>query len=126
MLLPERIPGPLSGEFSVLRKRVAFDFPQGTSHVCFELEKIGFELVELWEGSVIFRYADAEKVLDHLLKSGAGTAFYDALDPSRRNDLRREFLEILVARHRFKPNFDVVHDFVASIAMKKGGLELIQ
>jgi SAM-dependent methyltransferase len=111
---------------SVLRKRVAFDFPQGANHVCFELEKAGFEMVEVWENSVTFQYSDAEKVLEHLLKSGAGTAFYDALDPRRRTDLRKEFLEILAARHGFKCDFEVVHDFVASIARKRGGLEVVQ
>jgi len=103
---------------SILSKRVAFDFPQGTEVLIRELKAAGLAPDSIREGSVVFRYGTAAEVLDHLLKSGAGTAFYEAIDPSRRGQLTREFLEMLTARHEGKGPFEVVHEYVACIAVK--------
>ncbi|NLX30364.1 MAG: hypothetical protein GXY78_01310, partial [Deltaproteobacteria bacterium] len=61
----------------------------------------------------------AGEVLDHLLKSGAGTVFYDAIDPSVRDGLTREFLELLQKRNGRRKTFVVRHDYVACIAKRK-------
>jgi len=103
---------------SILQKRVAFDFPKGMEHVRSEMEAVGLGIESLWEGAVVFRYGSAEAVLEHLLKSGAGTAFYEALDPGRRDRLKKDFLERLRQRRKGNGPFEVVHDFVACRATK--------
>lgn len=103
---------------SVLLKRVAFDFPRGAEHIRSEMAAAQLEVEGLWEGAITFRYHTAQDVLDHLLKSGAGTAFYDALDPARRDALTEEFLSLLAARKQGRGPFEVVHDYVACVARK--------
>ncbi|MCX7015831.1 MAG: methyltransferase domain-containing protein [Candidatus Sumerlaeota bacterium] len=103
---------------SVLLKRVAFDFPRGMDHVRSEMDAAGLAVEDLWEGEVVFHCGTAEAVLEHLLKSGAGTAFYDAVDPARRGVLEKEFLSRLAQRRGAGASFDVIHDYVACIARK--------
>jgi MoaA/NifB/PqqE/SkfB family radical SAM enzyme/SAM-dependent methyltransferase len=103
---------------SVLKKRVAFDFPGGMAHVRDELWAAGLGVARLWDGSVTFRYDTPEQVLEHLLKSGAGTAFYDAVEPARRDELEQDFLATLAERHGSNPPYDVVHEYVSSVARK--------
>ena len=55
-------------------------------------------------------------VLEHLLKSGAGTAFYEAVVPARRKSLTERFVRMLTARHRRSGGYDVKHDYLACIA----------
>jgi len=106
---------------SVLEKRVAFDFPPDMEHVRKELLAAGLHAEELWEGNITFRYNSPEEVLDHLLKSGAGTAFYDAVDPRRRKTLEQRFLDTIRTRRGNKPPYDVVHDYISCIAQKPYG-----
>ncbi len=105
-------------EPSALQKRVAFDFPRDAQHVRTLLTAAGLEVQQVWEDSIVFRYASAEKVLEHLLKSGAGTAFYDAIDPARREALTASFLERLAQRHAPGTDFEVRHEYVACVASK--------
>jgi hypothetical protein len=77
--------------------------------------------VDVWEGRVIFRYPTAGGALEHLLKSGAGTVFYDAIDPARRQEMERGFVEELESRHARRKagaGFTVIHDYVACIARR--------
>jgi hypothetical protein len=97
---------------------VAFDFPRDAAHVRDEMAAAGLKVEQLVEGAVVFRYGSSEAVLDHLLKSGAGTAFYDALDPARREGLRREFIRLLAGRHRHSARVEVVHDYILCLARK--------
>jgi MoaA/NifB/PqqE/SkfB family radical SAM enzyme/SAM-dependent methyltransferase len=101
-----------------LRKRVAFDFPAGAAEIRDALGQAGLQAQSLWEGSVVFTYDSPQEVLDHLLKSGAGTVFHDALDPLMRPELERAFIEELAARHGGAATFQVIHDFAACIAQK--------
>jgi len=103
---------------SVLEKRVAFDFPRDLGHVRSELQSAGFEMEHLWDGQITFHYDTREEVLEHLLKSGAGTAFYDAVDPGRRSALEQRFLNILSSRRTGEAGFKVVHDHISCIAHK--------
>ncbi|MCC6488110.1 MAG: radical SAM protein [Candidatus Hydrogenedentes bacterium] len=105
-------------DLSVLEKRVAFDFPRDIDHVREELHSTGFDAEQIWDGQITFRYDTAEEVLEHLLKSGAGTAFYDAVDPHRRGALERRFLDTLKTRHEMRGPFNVVHDYIGCIARK--------
>ncbi|MBI5244717.1 MAG: radical SAM protein [Elusimicrobia bacterium] len=101
-----------------LTKQVAFDFPRDARHLRQEIEAAGLEVEDLREGQITFRYDSPEQVLEHLLKSGAGTAFHDALDPARRPALERLFLRRLAERQR-GPGFEVIHDFLACVAGKR-------
>lgn len=103
---------------SVLTRRVAFDFPRDADHVRAEIEAAGLAVTELWEGAITFRYRTAEQVLEHLLKSGAGTAFHDAIDPARRAALEEEFLRRLAVLHETEPDCPVTHDYLACVAAK--------
>lgn len=103
---------------SVLLKRVAFDFPRDVEQVRSLLSAAGFVEIEPWEGAAVFRYDSPEAVLEHLLKSGAGTAFYDAINPDRRDALTAEFLRALAARHADTPEYEVAHEFIACTARR--------
>ncbi|HOY57900.1 MAG TPA: methyltransferase domain-containing protein [Verrucomicrobiota bacterium] len=103
---------------SVLLKRVTFDFPRNADHVRTLVSAAGFGVQTVSEGEVVFRYPTARQVLDHLLKSGAGTAFYDAIDPDRREALTERFLENLTRRQTPGTGFEVRHEYVACVAVK--------
>ncbi len=103
---------------SALQKRVAFDFPHDLAHIQEEIAEAALDVEQAWEGAAVFRYAAPEDVFEHLLKSGAGTAFHDALDPNRRAALTRDFIDLLAARHRPGSEYEVSHEYVACIARK--------
>jgi SAM-dependent methyltransferase len=104
---------------TALQKRVAFDFPRDAEQIRQQTAAVGLHVDQLWDGSVVFRYDSPARVLEHLLKSGAGTAFYDAIDPLRRAALTDDFLSMLAAR---KPagrvGYEVCHEYIACIARK--------
>ncbi|MCC7262591.1 MAG: radical SAM protein [Candidatus Latescibacteria bacterium] len=103
---------------AVLQKQVAFDFPRDLDHWRAEAQAAGLEIERLWQGQVVFRYDTAGQVLEHLLKSGAGTAFYQAIDPHQRQALERRFLSLLTQRQTPGQPFEVIHDYLAGIAGK--------
>ena len=104
---------------TVLLKRVAFDFPRNAAHVRELIEAAGLEVESLRQDSILFTYGSAEQVLEHLLKSGAGTAFYDAIDPVRRPALTGRFLQMLAQRRApGATGFAVRHEYVACVARK--------
>ncbi|MGA2094234.1 MAG: hypothetical protein ABSH16_12650, partial [Sedimentisphaerales bacterium] len=102
---------------SILLKRVAFDFPRDMNHVC-ELLSSDFEILHLWDGKIVFCYDTPEQVLEHLLKSGAGTAYYDAVDPGRRNRLENDFLSVIAHRKGLCSKYEVAHDYICCVAAK--------
>ncbi|HNQ88354.1 MAG TPA: methyltransferase domain-containing protein [Verrucomicrobiota bacterium] len=106
---------------AILLKRVAFDFPRDADQIRALAAATGFEIETIGEGQIVFVYATAQGVLDHLLKSGAGTAFHDAIDPARREALTGRFLDVLTRRNRGRSGFEVRHDYVACV-MKRAGL----
>ncbi len=67
---------------------------------------------------MVFRYDSAAAVLEHLLKSGAGTAFYEAIDPRRRAELADEFVLRLAERNHDRTSYEVRHAYVACIARR--------
>jgi SAM-dependent methyltransferase len=103
---------------SVLLRQVAFDFPRDADQVRTELEASGFQLERLWQGEITFPCTDGAAVVEHLLKSGAGTAFHDAVAPDRREGLMAEFRRLLEARHPGERPFAVVHEYLAAVAMR--------
>jgi hypothetical protein len=106
---------------SVLQKRVAFDFPPDTAQLRDALREAGLEVVCLREGAAVFRFALAREVLDHLLRSGAGTAFYNAIDPARRPRLTAEFLALLERRLATPEGCRVAHEYMSCVAIKASG-----
>ncbi len=104
---------------TVLRKRVAFDFPGNKDRVEAEMTAAGLEVESIREDAIAFRYQKAEEVLDHLLKSGAGTAFYDAIDTNHRDRLTQEFLAMVAVRQHCSRGYEVRHEYVACIARKR-------
>jgi SAM-dependent methyltransferase len=104
---------------TVLTKRVAFDFPRDMNHARDEIESAGLKTESIREGKITFRYNSPEEVLEHLLKSGAGTAFHDAVDPESRDMIEKGFIEKLAHRNKRRPRYDVVHDYVMCIAQKR-------
>ncbi|MCX6928403.1 MAG: hypothetical protein NT154_35120 [Verrucomicrobia bacterium] len=105
---------------TVLQKQVAFDFPRGTDHVRALVEGANFKVHSLWQDSIVFRYGSPEQVLEHLLKSGAGTAFHDAIDAARRPALTARFLQIMASRHPQGTDYEVRHEYVACVAASEG------
>ncbi|MHC4187843.1 MAG: methyltransferase domain-containing protein, partial [Planctomycetota bacterium] len=103
---------------SVLLKRVAFDFPRDMEHTEQQLISTGFKVVDIWDGKIVFRYNTAQQVLEHLLKSGAGTAYYDAVDPERREHLEQQFIETITRRVKAGTKYEVIHDYICCIAEK--------
>jgi SAM-dependent methyltransferase len=103
---------------SILLKRVAFDFPHDIDHTEQQLISTGFRVVDIWDGEVTFRYDTAQQVLEHLLKSGAGTAYYDAFDPLKRNEMERQFIDAIAQRINPGEKYKVIHDFICCIAEK--------
>jgi len=103
---------------AVLERSVDFDFPRDDDHLREVLGACGLEPRRLWQGQCTFSYPSAEGALEHLLRSGAGTVFYDAIEQDARETLRRRFLELLTEQNRGRPTFDVVHDYLACIAVK--------
>jgi MoaA/NifB/PqqE/SkfB family radical SAM enzyme/SAM-dependent methyltransferase len=104
---------------TVMTKRVAFDFPANIEAVRRELAAAGLEATELQEGEVIFRYETADEVLQHLKKSGAGTAYYESVDPDRRDALEARFVKKLIERRGGRDGYEVIHNYITCIARKK-------
>jgi len=103
---------------SILEARVAFDFPRDACHARTLVEASGLAISNLWEGSIVFRCPGPREVLDHLIHSGAGMAFYEAVVPDRRQALTDEFLRRLAKRAGGRRVFEVVHEYVSCVAVK--------
>lgn len=104
---------------TVLTTRIAFDFPVDTDHISRELAAAGLEAENLLEGEVLFRYKTAQEALEHLKKSGAGTAYYEAVDPCRRDFLENQFLKRLSERQGKRRGYEVVHNYIACVARRR-------
>lgn len=101
----------------MMSMKVDFDFPT-PERVVREIAAAGLRQEQLWEGAATFRYGSPRQVMEHLLKSGAGTAYYNAVLPERRAEAEDRFLALLEADNAGKPDYDVRHDFVGCIAQR--------
>jgi MoaA/NifB/PqqE/SkfB family radical SAM enzyme/protein-L-isoaspartate O-methyltransferase len=108
----------VSADPSVLTRQVSFDFPRDEDHLRQELGAAGLDPRRIWDGQCIFSYETAGGALEHLLRSGAGTVFYDAIEEGARDRLRERFLELLTAKNQDHPTYDVTHDYLACVATK--------
>ncbi len=105
----------------VLLKGVAFDFPRSRKHLETLLGPPGFEVLDFLEDRIVFQCATPRDVLDHLLKSGAGTAYFNALDPEKRNALTDQFLVCLGRSRKSARGYAVVHEYFSCVARKVTG-----
>jgi len=102
----------------MLTRAVDFDFPRDAAHVGTLLDAAGFEVESLAEGAITFRYRTGREVLEHLLKSGAGTAFYDAVAPEKRPALECRFVERLGSGAAERDDCPVTHEYICCIACR--------
>jgi MoaA/NifB/PqqE/SkfB family radical SAM enzyme/SAM-dependent methyltransferase len=109
----------ISQDPSVMLKQVKFDFPRDIDYVNSLLTATGLKPKQIWEDKIAFEYDSPEEVTEHLLKSGAGTAFYDAINPVRRELLQQQFINILQEKNAGKSKYKVTHDYIACIAEKR-------
>ena len=103
---------------SLLMRQVDFEFPRGSHHLETLLTPLGFKIDHNQEDAVIFRYDTPYEVLEHLLKSGAGTAFHDAIDPKRITGLEQTFLRRFERYRKSSGQFEIIHEYVMCIAVK--------
>jgi len=103
---------------SVLEKRVQFGFPLDLDHLKREILKYDFTIDHLSDHTITFTYENGEQVLEHLLKSGAGTAFHDAINIEFRKTLEQEFITMITLRNKNKKNIRVTHDYIVCVASK--------
>jgi MoaA/NifB/PqqE/SkfB family radical SAM enzyme/protein-L-isoaspartate O-methyltransferase len=102
-----------------LTRRVAFDFPRSHEAARQAVLAAGLTPLRFRQGRVLFRYRTAEEVLEHLLKSGAGTVFHDAIAPRYRARLRRRFVELQRPLRDAAGWYAVEHRYVAGTAEKE-------
>jgi MoaA/NifB/PqqE/SkfB family radical SAM enzyme/SAM-dependent methyltransferase len=110
--------GLVAEDPSVLMRPVSFDFPRDARQLRGDVAGAGLDIEHVGQGRVTFRCDTGEEVLRHLVKSGAGTVFYDAIDPARRSVLERRFVEMVTARRGGRKGFVVAHDYLVCVARK--------
>lgn len=103
---------------AAIQRQVAFDFPRDRVHLVDALSGAGFAVGELTDGAIVFDCATARDALDHLLRSGAGTAYFNAVAPADRDGLTNRFVERLAALHAPGTGVPVAHEYFACIARK--------
>ncbi len=104
---------------SALTKQVAFDFPGNINEIKKKLAGENLEIEQIKEDSITFKYKTPEEVLEHLLKSGAGTAYYEAIATEKRNNLEAQFIKRLKEKHKKQRIYKVVHKYFSCIAKLK-------
>lgn len=99
---------------TVLTRRVAFDFPRDAEDLRARLASAGLLVKSIEPGRIRFPCANGREVFDHLLRSGAGTVYRDALREDLRPALEAEFVRLLEASAA-RP-LDVEHDYFTVVA----------
>lgn len=106
---------------SVLLQGVDFDFPRDREHLEELFRSSGLETCSFMEDQIVFPCQTPQDVLDHLLKSGAGTAYFNAVDPERRDVLMDQFRAYLQESKKDGEGFEVIHEYVSCVAGKARG-----
>jgi ubiquinone/menaquinone biosynthesis C-methylase UbiE len=104
---------------AVLLQGVDFDFPRDRQHLEELFSSSGLELHDFVEGQIVFPCQTPQDVLDHLLRSGAGTAYFNAVDPKRRDDLTDQYLASLSAGKEAGEGYAVIHEYVSCVVGKR-------
>ena len=106
---------------TILLQGVDFDFPRDREHLEALFRSSGLEIHSFKEGQIVFPCQTSQDVLDHLLKSGAGTAYFNAVDPERRDVLMDQFRAYLQESKKDGEGFEVIHEYVSCVAGKARG-----
>jgi len=105
---------------SVLLQGVDFDFPRDREHLEELFRCAGLEPRSYAEDQIVFPCRTPRDVLDHLLQSGAGTAYFNAVDPERRTALTDRFLTCLEEDQASGQSLDVAHEYVSCVVRRTG------
>lgn len=112
--------GLVAQDPSVLLQGVNFDFPRNREHLEELFRSTNLELHDFREGQIVFPCRTPPDVLDHLLNSGAGTAYFNAIDPEKRDLLTDKFLACLRERkEKIGEGYEVIHEYLSCIVKKK-------
>lgn len=104
---------------SVLLQGVDFDFPRDREHLEELFRSSGLETRSFMEDQIVFPCQTPQDVLGYLLKSGAGTAYFNAVDPERRDVLTDQFLAYLEEGKEAGEGYEVIHEYVSCVVGKR-------
>lgn len=104
---------------SVLLQSVDFDFPRNRKHLEELFRSSGLETHDFIEDQIVFPCMTPQNVLDHLLKSGAGTAYFNAIDPEKRGILIDKFLAGLEEGKETGKGYEVTHEYLSYVVKKR-------
>lgn len=103
----------------VMEKAVRMKFPSSDNDVRMALNKYGFEPRYLHSGTFTVVCRDGREVLDHVMKSGAGSTFYHAIRPSERQGLIDKFITRIEAHYATSNGIPIMHRYAMGTAVKK-------
>jgi SAM-dependent methyltransferase len=104
---------------SALLQSVSFDFPRNREHLEELFRQSGLEIHDFIEDQIVFPCMTPQNVLDHLLKSGAGTAYFNAIDPEKQNVLTDKFLACLEEGQETGRGYEVTHEYLSCVVKKR-------
>lgn len=108
----------VSRDPAILLQGVDFDFPRDREHLEALFSSSDLELHDFVEDQIVFPCQTPQDVLDHLLRSGAGTAYFNAVAPERRDALTDQFLASLKESMEAGEGYKVMHEYVSCVAGK--------
>ncbi|UCD64004.1 MAG: methyltransferase domain-containing protein [Candidatus Zixiibacteriota bacterium] len=103
----------------VIRKAVLLKFPQESGDVAASLAAAGFEIDYLYDGTFTVVCRDGRGVLDHVMKSGAGSTFYHAIEESQRGRLMEDFVRRVDERSGTSEGIPILHRYVVGTAVRR-------
>jgi len=111
--------GLVAQDPSVLIQGVGFDFPRNRKHLEELFRSSDLEIYDFMEDQIVFPCRNPQDVLDHLLNSGAGTAYFNAIDPKKREVLTNKFLTCLREGRESGKGYEVIHEYMSCVAKKR-------
>ncbi|UCE24830.1 MAG: radical SAM protein [Candidatus Zixiibacteriota bacterium] len=103
----------------VMDKAVRMKFPCDDDDVRASLERAGFEARHLQSGTFTVVCRDGQEVLDHVMKSGAGSTFYHSIQQSHRERLTAEFIRRIDERFGGSGDIPIIHRYVVGTAVRR-------
>lgn len=103
----------------VMEKAVRMKFPSSDDDVRVALTENGFEPRYLRSGTFTVVCRDGREVLDHVMKSGAGSTFYHAIRPSDRQRLIEQFIKRIEAHYGTSNGIPILHRYAVGTAARK-------
>jgi hypothetical protein len=103
----------------VMEKAVRMKFPASDDEVRVALTECGFEPRYLHSGTFTVVCRDGREVLDHVMKSGAGSTFYHAIRPSERQRLIGQFIRRIEEHYGTSNGIPILHRYAVGTAVRK-------